>query len=91
MAHFTMTNGSPADVSSYSEAAYFGGFHFAHIAAHAEAERLARINREGRAAAERRYRADRRANARAGLTGRRDGDKAATLATVRPRPLLRAV
>lgn len=91
MAHFTMTNGSPADVSGYSEAAFFGGFHFAHIAARDEAARLDRIRTEGRKAAARRYQADRRTNARAGLTGRREGDKAATLATVRPRPLLRSV
>lgn len=72
MAHFTMTNGSPADVAGYAEAAYFGGFHFAHIAARDEAARLARIEREGRKAAARRMQADRR-SARAGLTGRGQG------------------
>ncbi len=90
MAHFIGSNGQPADVSGYAEAAYFGGFHFAHIAARDEAARLARIEREGRKAAARRMQADRR-SARAGLTGRRAGDKAATLATVRPRPVLRSV
>lgn len=79
MAHFTMTNGQAADVASYSEAAYFAGFHFAHIAARDEAERLARKAADGRKALERMAR-DRRTGARAGMTGRRAGDKPATIA-----------
>lgn len=64
MAHFIKADGQPADVCGYGEAAYFGGFHFQHIAARDEAERLAR---------------DRRAmGARYGMTGRRARDKAAT-------------
>lgn len=38
---------------SYSEAAYFDGYHFAHIAAFEEHQRLRRINRQCRAAANR--------------------------------------
>lgn len=87
MAHFIGTNGQAADVCGYAEAAYFGGFHFQHIAAREEAARLARKQAEGRAAWERRER-ERRAGARAGMTGRREGDNPAT---VQPRPLLRAV
>lgn len=75
----------------YSEAAYFDGNHCAHVAAWEESNRLARLQRQGQEAARRRMQQDRRTNARVGLTGRRDGDKAATLATVRPRPLLRSV
>lgn len=50
MAHFITKSGSPADVSSYSEAAYFAGFHFQHIAARDEAARLAGIAARGRKA-----------------------------------------
>lgn len=32
MAHFTMTDGSAAPVCNYSEAAFYAGFHFHHIA-----------------------------------------------------------
>lgn len=88
MAHFTKTDGTAAAVCCYAEAAYFGGFHFQHIAARDEWERLARKRRDARQAAERAAR-DRRSNARAGLTGRRIGDKAAMGA--RPVPVLRAV
>ncbi len=73
MAHF---NGSNA--ASYAEAAYFDGFHFAHIAARDEAERLAGKRKAARLAWERRERGNRRAGGRYGMTGRRDGDKAAT-------------
>lgn len=90
MAHFIGSNGQATGAACYAEAACFDGFHFAHIAARDEAARLVRIEREGRKAAARRMQADRR-SARAGLTGRRAGDKAATLATVRPRPVLRSV
>jgi hypothetical protein len=75
----------------YSEAAYFEGNHCQHVAAWEEAKRLARLRKQGQEAARRQMQQDRRTNARAGLTGRRDGDRAATLATVRPRPLLRSV
>lgn len=34
---------------NYSEASYFDGFHFAHIAARDEAERIKRISRKARA------------------------------------------
>lgn len=78
MAYFTMTNGQAADVCGYSEAAFFGGFHFAHIAARDEAERLDRKRREARKAWERLSPDRRRMGARYGMTGRRAGDKAAT-------------
>lgn len=77
MAHFIGSNGQPADAASYAEAAYFAGFHFQHIAARDEAERLARKAADGRKAWERMQR-DRRTGARYGMTGRRAGDKAAT-------------
>lgn len=38
---------------AYSEAAYFDGFHVQHIADYLEQKRLARIDREARAAARR--------------------------------------
>lgn len=71
----------------YSEMAYFDGNHCAHCATRDEAARLARIDREGRKAAARRMQQDRRTNARAGLTGRREGDKAATRAPLSPLPM----
>ena len=77
MAHLIMADGQPADVCGYAEAAYFAGFHFQHIAAREESERLARKAAEGRKAWERRQR-ERRAGARAGMTGRRAGDNPAT-------------
>lgn len=83
MAHFTMTNGQAADVASYSEAAYFAGFHFAHIAERDEVARLARKAADGRKALERMAR-DRRTGGRAGATGRRAGDSPATV-----KPMLR--
>ena len=88
MAHFTKTDGTAAAVCGYAEAAYFGGFHFQHIASRDEWQRLERKRADGRKAAERRYQAERR-SARAGMTGRREGDKAAMGAPVRP--VLRAV
>lgn len=90
MAHFMNTDGQAAAVSGYAEAAYFGGFHFQHIAARDEWARLARLRAEGRKAAERRYQAERR-SARAGMTGRRIGDKAAMGAPLPARPVLRIV
>lgn len=83
MAHFTMTDGTAAAVCGYAEAAYFGGFHFQHIAARDEWERLNRKRADGRKAAERAAR-DRRSNARAGLTGRRMADKPAMAQAGRP-------
>lgn len=56
---------------SYSERAYFDGDACAHCAARDEAARLDRIRKQGREAAERRYKADRRTNARAAGTGTR--------------------
>lgn len=44
----------------YAEASYFDGYHFQHIAAYNEEQRLRRIRKESRAAAERQMR-DRRA------------------------------
>lgn len=46
---------------SYSEASYFDGYAFQHIAAWQEAKRLARINRACRDAIQRERRANRRA------------------------------
>lgn len=77
MAHFIGSNGQPADVCGYAEAAYFGGFHFQHIAARDEAERIARKQADCRKAWERANRG-RRMGARAGMTGRRAGDCPAT-------------
>lgn len=79
MAHFIQSNGQPADVCGYAEAAYFAGFHFQHIAARDEAARLARKAAEGRKAWERRQR-ERRTGARAGMTGRRESDCATAMA-----------
>ena len=78
MAHFINTNGQPADVCSYSEAAYCGGFAFQHIADRDEADRLARKRADGRKAAERLARDRRAMGSRYGMTGRRALDKAAT-------------
>ena len=41
MAHFIGSNGQATGAACYAEAAFFDGFHFAHIAARDEAARLA--------------------------------------------------
>lgn len=65
-------------MGAYSERAYFDGDHCAHCAAREESERLAGKAEAARVAWERRERGNRRAGGRYGMTGRRDGDKAAT-------------
>lgn len=69
MARFIQTSGHPSDATCYAEAAYFDGFAFAHIAAREEWARAETRTRRDR----RQW--DRRTGARAGLTGRRYGDK----------------
>lgn len=78
MAHFIGSNGQATGAACYAEAAFFDGFHFAHIAARDEAARLAGKAKAARVAWERRERGNRRMGGRYGMAGRRDGDKAAT-------------